>query len=202
MLVSCAQKTHTDKSTDQSKRQRNEITDDLIKQISNYYLESYGDSARLIENRVDTSIEWMFRSKSVKGDDNDALLLAISIPLFKEANAILYGDMDRNGTADMLLSVHTEGGGVGALLEWDDHFLFLKDSLAGYRLADVKSDWQINGCGNGYFAPEKIADGFIYGKARCYASDDGRCCPSLLYSVRVAYKDGHLSLIEKQPITH
>ncbi len=185
-----------------SVRQRNELTDSILAQIKNYYIGQFDQKTRLTEEITDSTIEWSFSSLPLNKGDYDGVLLSVYVPTAKNMRGVLEGDMNRDGRSDLVVSVHTEGGGGGGNMYWDDHFLFIGAEQNGYKLTDIKSDGEINGCGGGYLYPEKIEHGIIYGRADCYADEDGHCCPSLHYAVQIIYRNGELVRLYKQPITH
>ena len=182
--------------------QANELTVDMLADIKRYYIDEYGDSTKLVEENTDSTIEWRFESIPKNADDFEGTMVAIYVPRLKNMNAILHGDMNGDGNDDILMTIHTEGGGVGGNIYWSDHFLFLASGDGKYALADVEPDGAINGCGGGYFTPEKIEGGIIAGTASCYTDADGQCCPSLHYKVRVAYRQGKLIYVDHALITH
>ena len=180
-------------------RGRNQLTDTMLAGIISYYHKQYGnDTIQMDVARSDTLIELTFSNISKDTADYNGWLLVAYISLVTDINPIIVGDMNGDGINDMLVSVPTEGGGVGGNDSWDDHFLFIAHP-DGYRLADVKGDGEIMD-GSGYFFPKEIANQTITGIGNGYADSDGHCCPSLFYNIRVRLKDGQMVTIEKVAI--
>lgn len=86
---------------------------------------------------------------------------------------------------DLVISVHTEGGGIGGNIWWQDIFFFINVNVS-YRLVNVISDKSLFHCN---YRSKRIKNNFIYGVARCHAYDDPRCCPSLEYKTKIAFEN-------------
>jgi len=180
-------------------RARNQLTDTLLASIINYYHKNYADDTiQMNTERSDTLLELTFSNITKDTADYNGTLMMADISLVTDINPIITGDMNGDGINDMLVTVHTEGGGLGGNAWWDDHFLFLGQG-GGYRLADVKSDGEIMD-GSGHFFPVEIADQTIKGIGNGYADTDGYCCPSLYYSISVRLKSGHMATSKKLAI--
>jgi hypothetical protein len=63
--------------------------------------------------RSDTLVELSFADRSGGPDRYTGILFLANISLVTDVNPVLSGDLNGDGLDDMLVSVHTEGGGGG-----------------------------------------------------------------------------------------
>jgi hypothetical protein len=184
---------------------------EVITEIKNHYYGLYkdkvvfldyadashqGDSTVHVESETDSLIDIDFGVKFRQQEedeweddeyDYDAFLITIKIAKYKGmylfgATPVVYGDLDSDGLEDLVVSVHTEGGGQGGNVWSQDIFLFIQDTNSNYTLASITSDEDISGCElGGDFRVWQIKDGLLLGESLCYDNDDARCCPSLNY---------------------
>ncbi|GAA4470068.1 hypothetical protein GCM10023093_30560 [Nemorincola caseinilytica] len=175
---------------------------DVLQEIKDHYQKEYGSKARLEEENSDTLLEMTYYAIPTKEDRYDGYLIAISIPKkpqeFCGASALLHGDLNNDGTADLAISVHTEGGGGGGNMASQDIFLY--ENIGGhYQLNSVTSDGDICGCDEygGYFRATGIENGLLTGTSSCYTKDDPRCCASLAYDTKVRLDGNKLILHSK-----
>jgi hypothetical protein len=172
----------------------------IINTIKDYYQTNFGKDSRLEESISDTMIYMTYYSIPKNDDDYEGFLISISIPLNKEqdlfgANSILEGDINNDGNSELLISVHTEGGGGGGNIWSQDIFSFISEN-GNYKLASITPDFEISGC-DGSFRAKEIADNFVLGFSSCYGPDDPRCCPSEEYDVKVVFESGKLKYRSK-----
>jgi len=205
LLGSCGQL--TDKSSKQvnQNEETNQVKDDkldktVVQSIKDYYQINFGKGSRLKESTNDTIIELTYYNIPDKDDEHDGFLISITIPLTKNqelfsAIPILEGDLNKDQKNDLVISVHTEGGGGGGNVWSQDIFVFIYDNEK-YKLVNVTSDRDVCGC-NGNFRVRKIENNLIVGSSSCYAEDDARCCPSLHYETKVAFENNKLKYVSK-----
>ncbi len=207
-LCSCGQVqngTSKDKTTEQSIQNNNESKDvfkldkSIIKPIKDYYQTNFGEGisgkgTRIDETISDSLIEIVYHDKD---NEVEMGLIHIWIPIKKipdlfAANAILEGDLNNDKISDLIISVHTEGGGAGGNNYSQDIFTFISEN-GTYKLNSVSPDSEFSIC-DGDFRAKRILDNLLIGTSSCYGPDDARCCPSLYYETKVAFENGKLKL--------
>lgn len=175
----------------------------VVQSIKDYYQAKFGKGARLEETSNDTIINLTYYNIPNEDDESARFLIGITIPLIKNqelygAVPILEGDLNKDRKNDLVISVHTEGGGDGANVWWQDIFIFIYKNKK-YKLIDIKSDPEVCGCrSGGYFRARKIENNFIVGESSCYAEEDPRCCPSLYYETKVGFINNMLKYVSKK----
>ncbi|RYZ33687.1 MAG: hypothetical protein EOP49_35530 [Sphingobacteriales bacterium] len=176
------------------------LTDDMLEHMTAHYRAQYGeDSIAMHTRRSDTLLELIFADTTGPEDSYHGALFVAYISLVTDIDPILYGDVNGDGKPDLLVSVHTEGGGGAGNVWWSDHFLFPAAGDDRYTLADVISDGDITD-GVGYFYPKSISNQTISGIANGYGDDDGHCCPSLYYQVQVRFTGNSLKMSRQTAI--
>jgi hypothetical protein len=176
------------------------LNDNIVKTIKDYYQENFGKGARLEETIDDTLIYMTYYNIPKDSNDYEGFLISISIPLIKQqdlfgANPILEGDINNDGISDLVISVHTEGGGAGGNNWSQDIFAFIAENGI-FKLVSVTPDIEFSGC-DGIFRTEKILDNLIIGRSSCYGPMDARCCPSEDYKTKVIFEKGKLKFLSK-----
>jgi len=151
--------------------------------IKNYYEDIYSKGARTEETSTDSTGGIVYYNIPKNKDDYDGYLVDITIPQkiginLYESNPILFGDLDHDNKEEMIMTVHTEGGGGGGNIASQDVFVFRKSNDSLEILCTVP-DGSLCNCSDGMFRSKKIEKGLIIGISSCYKEDDGRCCPSV-----------------------
>ncbi len=149
-----------------------------------------GAGCDMCKQVTDSSLELYFYGTIDSTGTDSMVMMYVIMTTNGSRYPVCRGDMNGDGRPDLVVSVHTEGGGGNTW--WDEHLLFLDNGNGGYKLADSEPDGAINGCGGGYFSCDTIVHGLLHGTATCYAPGDGHCCPSLEYGVNVKYANGKL----------
>lgn len=189
---------------EQSKNPKSEqtiIEKEVFKQIRDHYQNKFANGARLEEKSSDSVLQLIYFSIPKDSNDYDGFLIDISIPkkikmrLF-DAVPILFGDLNNDKIDDLIVTVHTEGGGGGGNVWSQDLFLFQK-SGGKYQFISFTPDIDISGCQSGSFRAREIKDGFLFGNSSCYNDDDPRCCPSLEYITKVELSNKNLKFSSK-----
>lgn len=168
---------------------KNTVDTEVLNQIKSHYDAKYGKGTRNEETDSDTTLNIVYYNIPNDTNDYDGHLLGIHIPkqtkinLFG-ANPVLYGDLNNDKIDDIVISVHTEGSGVGAN-EWSqDLFVFQKNNGI-YEITSITTDNEISGCENGMFRAKEINNGFLIGNSSCYKEQDSRLSPSLEYVTKI-----------------
>lgn len=115
------------------------------------------------------------------------------------ANPVLYGELNNDDIDDLVISVHTEGGGSGGNVSSQDLFVFQKND-SKYEITSITQDGEISGCESGIFRATEIKDGFLIGNSSCYNDEDPRCCPSLEYVTKVELNNMKLKFKSKTKV--
>ena len=178
-----------------------QIDNSIINSIKGYYKNQFPKNVKTVEVQTETTIEITYYNKPKTKDDTDYLLMALIIPKTDSLNdekRLLIGDLNDDDIDDLLISVYTEGGGVGALSQrWNDYFIFLKEKR-NYILTTIVSDKELVDCENGgRFMPINIKNGYINGVSYCYKIDDPSCCPSLTFSAKLKLKKEKLVIVDQ-----
>lgn len=183
-----------------------QFDDNVLNDIKKYYQNEYGQDTRVDEQITDSTIEITYYNIPKANDEYDGFLIGITISKNNDKQLfgptpIMYGDLNNDNLRDLVVSVHTEGGGTGGnKLWWNDLFVFLnqKDKLI---LASVTPDQEISGCNiYGHFTAKKIDNGYLIGNSSCYGEDDAFCCPSLNYITKVSLSKDTLVFHSKDKI--
>jgi hypothetical protein len=169
----------------------------IVQSIKDYYQITYGENARLEEFADTTAIKLLYYNTSDKEEENDGLLIMITIPLIKDqelfgAIPILEGDLTKDSKKDFVISVHTEFGNSAS----QDIFIFINENEK-YRLATVTGHQNVSGC-TGFFLARKIKNNLILGNSSCYSGNDAMCCPSIHYKTKVAFDNNELKYVSKK----
>ena len=185
--------TSTKKTADHSN-----IPDDVLRFIKNYYQREY-KGTKVDFTDSDTGLEMIFSNIPNDSDDYDGFLIDVNIP--KKENVIIYGasilfgDLDNNNSDDLIVGVHTEGGGTGGnALHSTDLFVFLNNNGV-YEFISMTPDQEIadnsksNVCA---FFPYKIENGLLIGSSTLYQNSDPTCCPSLEQDTKVKFSNNKL----------
>ncbi len=169
VLASCGQFSNNS-SQDNILNQKVEVTKEsanefkldksIINTIKDYYQTNFGKDSRLEESISDTMIYMTYYNIPKNVDDYEGFLIGISIPLIKEqdlfgANPILDGDLNNDRNSDLLISVHTQGGGGGGNIWSQDLFAFISEN-GNYKLASVTPDFEISGCDGSFRAVKMV----------------------------------------------
>ena len=184
---------------------RSDVDNYIVQAIKDYYQINFGKGARLEETISDSLIELKYYNIPDNNEDYDGMLLSITISLKKNydlfgALPILNGDINNDQIEDLVMSVHTEGGGSGGNIWSQDIFVFIYKNEK-YKLVNVTSDADICGCNYyGNFRARKIENNFLIGRSSCYTENDARCCPSLHYDVKVSLSNSELTHVSKREI--
>lgn len=193
-LIACGQNTN-------QQPDKNIIDKEVLNQIKSHYQTEYGKGARLEETNSDSVLQLVYHNIPKDTNDYDGFLIDISIPkkvkmnLFA-ANPILYGDLNNDKIDDMVISVHTEGGGGGGNVWSQDLFVFQINN-GKYEITSITPDGDISGCQSGTFRATEIKNGFLIGNSSCYKDEDPRCCPSLEYITKVELSNKNLKFNSK-----
>jgi hypothetical protein len=116
---------------------------------------------------------------------------AYSFPLSEEE--YLFGDLNADGRDEIVLYQQVMGAAGPAMLD-----IFIFEGTPGqYRLLFHTPAFAVSSCETGAFQPVAIINGEITGTAKCFADSDPRCCPSLVFSMRLKWNGKSLELIEK-----
>ncbi len=196
-LTACGQTTKQETT-------KNTVETEILTQIKNHYQAEYGKDTRLEETNSDTILNLVYHNIPKDTNDYDGFLIDISIPkkvkmnLFA-ANPVLYGDLNNDKIDDIVISVHTEGGGGGGNVWSQDLFVFQKNN-GKYEITSITPDGDISGCESGTFRATEIKNGFLIGNSSCYKDEDPRCCPSLEYVTKVELTDKKLKFNSKTKI--
>lgn len=180
---------------------KNTIDKEILEQIKSHYQTIYGKGTRIEETNSDSILNIIYYKIPTDSDDYDGFLIDISIPkksnmdLFS-ANSILYGDLNNDKIEEIVISVHTEGGGSGGNNWAQDIFVFEKIK-GNYQMNSITPDGDICGCEGGSFRAKEITNGFLIGKSSCYKDDDPRCCPSIKYKTQVELANNKLKISSK-----
>lgn len=184
-----------------------ELDENIFEEIKNYYHDIYDEkSTRVKEIRNDSITKYTYYT-IYEGEGIEGYIISIFIPnksnfnLFL-SNPILYGDLNGDKVDDIVVSVHTEGGGNGSNTSWQDFFVFLNQN-GNYLLKSVSRGYEICGCEKpmGFidiFRTKKIEKGYLIGESHCYTTKDAHCCPSLLYLTKVKLKNDKLEFYSKE----
>lgn len=196
-LAACGQ-------TIKQESKKNTVELEILNQIKNHYQTEYGKDSRLEETNSDSILNLVYYNIPKDTNDYAGFLIDIYIPkqvkmnLFA-ANPVLYGELNNDKTDDLVISVHTEGGGGGGNVSSQDLFVFQKIDRK-YEITSITQDREISGCESGIFRATEIKDGFLIGNSSCYKDDDPRCCPSLEYVTKVELNNKKLKFKSKTKI--
>lgn len=179
------------------------IDAELLKGIKEYYSNKFKKNTRLEEANNDSTYQLVYYNIPNENDRVDRFLISILIPLKSNMNLlgsvpILVGDINNDNNADLVVIVHTEGGGNGGNVWAKDIFTFIKQT-DGFKLIDVTDDHSISGC-VGNFSAVRIENNKVIGTSSCYDDDDPRCCPSLKFDTEVYLKENKLNFHSKRRI--
>ena len=190
------------------KSNSNEIDDEVIAVIKEYYKKTYGTNARLETEIKDALLKltyWYIPSE--ENYFSDGYIISADIPLTKKSrtkhekfitNAV-EGDLNNDGLDDLAVIVYTEeGNSSGEAL-----FLFINNGKK-YTLIGKESESQLNS----FFNPGistlstlvKIENQLLIVGTYAYSEDDARCCPSLNFEESYALENNQLTLKNKKNI--
>ena len=175
----------------------------ILKQIEDYYLKQHDeDYYRVVVSDNDTEKEITFYNRPGNGDDYEGFLLSVTIPKIKKYRTV-FGDLNNDTIDDLIISVHTAGGWAGRNVEWNDHFVFLRNKN-NFELIAQHSDAEISGCKSGRwgggFSIQEIKNNKVIGTSTCYSVDDLHCCPSLEYWTTMSLVEGKLQVYDQNEI--
>lgn len=178
------------------------LSQEILKEIKKYYQQKYGTEARIDEENTDSLSCITYHSISNEKDGTNSFRIAIYIAkndskfLFG-ANPIISGDLNNDRFNDLVVNVHTEGGGEGSNgIWWNDIFVFLNQN-GKYRLTTIKKDTELVDCDEGHFLISKIENGYLIGNSSCYSKTDALCCPSLNYLTKSKLQNDKLEFVSK-----
>jgi hypothetical protein len=173
------------------------LDSDVIAQIKNHYHKEHGKGTKKEEIVSDSTIDITYSAIPKSTDDYGGFLINIIIPkkpfqTLYGATPTLRGDLNRDKNDELVVSVHTEGGGTGGNgLSSQDIFVFERKNNK-YVLLSFTPDAELSNCPSGYFRATSIHDGLLIGASSCYKDDDPRCCPTLNFETSCALKNGKL----------
>ncbi len=174
------------------------IPDYVLRFIKTYYQREY-KGTKVDFSDSDTALEMLFSNIPTSNDDYDGFLIDVYIPKKEKIElygaAILFGDVDDDKLDDLIVGVHTEGGGTGGNgLHSTDLFVFLNNKGV-YEFISMTPDREVavnRKNGEGVFIPDKIQDGLLIGKSLLYQNDDPTCCPSLEQETKAKFSNNKL----------
>lgn len=108
----------------------------------------------------------------------------------------LFGDLNGDGRDEIVYYQQVMGATGPAML---DIFIF-EGAPGAYQLLYQTPTFAISSCETGAFQPLVVINGEITGTAKCFADNDPRCCPSLVYSMRFKWNGTSLDLVEKKEL--
>ncbi|WP_372745960.1 hypothetical protein [Lutibacter sp.] len=182
------------------------LDENVLNKIKTYYYNEYAKEWKAFkkehnsfkkypstETKTDSVFDLVF--KYLEGDiQYSATMIHCKIPLKQEINLymsspILYTDLDNDGTNDLIVVVHTEGGWRGGNTYSQDIFTFLLKKGA-YTLTNVTTDWELaKPKGYGYIRVKNAENGILLAEASIYTENDARCCPSEHYYMKYKFKN-------------
>lgn len=190
------------------KNNSNEIDDEVIAVIKEYYKKNYGKSARLeteIKGALLKLTYWYIPTE--ENYFSDGYIISAYIPLTKKSRAkhekfitnAVEGDLNNDGLEELAVIVYTEEGNSSG----EDLFLFINNGEK-YTLIGKESESQLNS----FFNPGtstlsslvKIENQLLIVRTYAYSEDDARCCPSLNFEESYALESNQLTLKNKKNI--
>lgn len=221
-LVSCntSNSNSTTQSNDSlSKTTNNEtlvsedqLSDDVIEQIKSYYRNFHfesagvkGENLKVTEKKSGNEIEIKYDGK-LEGTNEFSFLSSVSLPLktkTKSAKAyspsFVFGDINNDGTKDLVVNTHIEGAGSGANIAWNDLFVFINKN--GKLTLTTFSKGEKTSSKFPMIEILEISNNQLIGTGYEYGPNDAECCPSLQYKYTVGFTNEKLNLISKAKIT-
>ena len=105
------------------------IDTEIVEQLITAYQQEYSDDS-MVKEETDSSVEITFYNKGSKHEEWPYWLTVAYIAKKEKTgggnDTLLHGDIDGDGRDEIIYTVHTEGGGGGGNMEWDDIFVFKK----------------------------------------------------------------------------
>lgn len=159
-----------------------------ITTIKDYYNKEFGEGARVVESGNHKLLKLSYFHIPDEHDHSDYWIVTVNIPLVQNTgldyNTILYGDLNNDKKADIVVIVYYEGAGSG--IHSNDIFIFLNTD--GKTESGFKTDSVFYG-GHGNFIPKYIKDNLLIGTSSIPAEGDGANMHSLLYETKWVFKD-------------
>lgn len=186
----------------------NEIDDDVINILKDFYKKNYGKSARLEKEIKDALLKltyWYIPSE--ENYFSDGYIISVDIPLTKRSRAkhekfiinAVEGDLNNDGLDDLAVIVNTAEGNY----EGKDLFLFInkgdKYTLIG-KDHQSQLDSFFNLGASTLSSLVKIENQLLVVETYAYAEDDARCCPSLDLEESFAFENNQLVLKNQKEI--
>jgi hypothetical protein len=172
---------------------RNETNPEITyhEEAMQYYLRRYEGSK--FSSTDDDSVIYLHIHKKINEADLEPDLY---VEINKTERMTLKGDIDKDGSEDLLLKVEMSEGST----TWHDLFLFTRKN--GFLiLTAVASDPELAICTNnsygGNFNAVAIRNGMITGLSSCYTIDDPECCPSVKVKTVVKLENNALKSYKK-----
>ena len=162
---------------------------DIARQISRYYKRKFAGEY-YEKSRHDHCIDYSFGKMMDFGDGSDSSYTSsIEIPYIK--NEYFFGDLDGDGTDEIIAPIEVLGDRTGGNIQWTEYFVF-KWVNKKYRIASVTETADIPVLWTGaevpaYFKIKSIANGVVYGYANCYTQGDEYNHPTLFLATSHRY---------------
>jgi hypothetical protein len=179
---------------------------DVLKSILNHYQSLYGVVGRAKKTLTDSTYNIIYYDK-----ETGFWMIDISFNLRKNnqnlfgAKGIIEGDINGDKKKDLIVTVHTEGGGAGGNVWSQDLFTFINNNEK-FKLINIIEDSELTGCTSGLyqgnFRAQTIRSGKLIGFSSCYTSEDPRCCPSMEYETTIAFENNKLIYKSKKSINN
>jgi len=192
--------TESDHSENAVQKNSGTIDKDIINQIINHYQQLYKKDIMQIYEDSDSLIGVSFCVKPENKNDSDIPQRDIDASISKRKRDYISGDIDNDGSDEIICSVEADGGGT---MYWHDIFVF---SLVNkkYQILTVKESSKLCGCTESayppVFYPKKIIGGLIYGTSICWDKDDIHSSPSLKYNTSLKFEKGKLVFVKKKQV--
>jgi hypothetical protein len=201
-IISCKNSNTNNDTQIHKNYSKNKLDKKITDIIANYYQEKYGQGNRMEKIVNDSILEYTYYNIPKETDEYDGHLISILIPIKNQnlfgSNSILHGDINNDNKDELIVTVHTEGGGTGGNIYSQDIFVFILKNN-NYELVNVTGDNEISGC-TGDFRISKIENNLIVGHSSCYTENDARCCPSEFFETKILFKNNKLKCGEKRKI--
>ncbi len=189
----------------------------VLKKIKAYYFEVYNNEWKILSEECETCVKLPvmeskndsifylgFKYKEDESEDPIVVgMIHCYIPTKQGINLymsspILYTDLNNDGTNDLIVVVHTEGGWRGGNTYNQDVFVFLKEK-GSYKLASVAGDWEMVIDGEyGYIRVKNVENGILIAEGSVYTERDARCCPSDRYLMKYNYEQNKFVILSSE----
>jgi hypothetical protein len=177
------------------------IDDDVINQIVDYYQKKM--EAQGIDYEVNYELEKTYADSTLNlyYTCQEYVSGHHSVNIGLKSSDFMYGDLDGNGTVDMITTIINEYASSSSNSEI---FVFLNQD-GKYNFSSAVKSSEICGCDpdfsgrNMIFQPFSIEDGLLIGESFCYGDGDADCCPSILFQTTTMLRDGKLLFKSKTP---